>query len=241
MRMPVLFIGHGNPMNAIEDNEFSAAWAALGSELSKPEAILSVSAHWETEGTAVTAMARPRTIHDFYGFPPALYEQQYPAPGSPGSRQADQDDPLRRQRQPGPGVGAGPRHMGRAQADLPAGQYPCGPARSLDRTRSPQAHYDLGQALSPLRDQGVLVLGSGNIVHNLRVMSWENCAVHWPSNSTRSSRIGPSPATTRPSSTTRNGASSPAWLCPPTSTTFLSSTRWPCARRKRPFASWPRR
>ena len=166
-RMPVLFVGHGSPMNAIEDNESSRGWRAIAKTLPRPTAILCISAHWETWGTKVTAMPKPRTIHDFGGFPRPLYEAQYPAPGDPAlARQIcelvkpfdmalDQDWGLDH------GCWSVLIQMFPA-ADIPVLQL------SLDTSRTPQAQYDLAKELAPLRHQGVLILGSGNIVHNLR-------------------------------------------------------------------------
>jgi len=166
-RMPVLFLGHGSPMNAIEDNEFSRGWREAAKTLPRPKAILCVSAHWETWGTLVTAMKRPRTIHDFGGFPRALYEVQYAAPGSRWLAQEtvnavrsvevglDEDWGLDH------GAWSVLRQMF-PDADAPVVQL------SLDYTRPAQHHYDLGRELAPLRKKGVLILGSGNMVHNLR-------------------------------------------------------------------------
>jgi 4,5-DOPA dioxygenase extradiol len=168
--MPALFVGHGSPMNAIEDNAFSQRWAALGRRLPRPEAILCVSAHWLTEGTAVTAMERPRTIHDFYGFPDELYRVSYPAPGAPdlawqvveGIRgaqvQLDEEWGLDH------GTWSVLRHMA-PQADVPTIQL------SLDHSLSPPDHYALARELRPLRERGILIVGSGNAVHNLQRMS----------------------------------------------------------------------
>ncbi len=164
--MPVLFVGHGSPMNAIEDNAFVRGWQEVAATLPQPVAILCISAHWETWGALVTAMDRPRTIHDFGGFPRALYEVQYAAPGSPGLAQQvrtalgdaaglDQEWGLDH------GCWSVLRHM-YPEANVPVVQL------SLDYARSPQQHYALAQGLAPLRDEGVLIVGSGNIVHNLR-------------------------------------------------------------------------
>lgn len=175
--LPALFVGHGSPMNAIEDNEFSRAWAEVGRVLPRPQAILCISAHWQTRGVHVTAMPAPKTIHDFYGFPKDLYRQQYPAPGSPELAR------LVQQIAPAP-VGLdeswGLDHGAWSvlcrmfpEADIPVVQL------SLDATQSPAQHYALGQALRPLRRRGVLILGSGNMVHNLRIMCWEDRAYDW--------------------------------------------------------------
>jgi 4,5-DOPA dioxygenase extradiol len=166
-RMPVLFVGHGSPMNAIEDNEASRGWKAIAKTIPRPTAILCISAHWETWGTKVTAMPTPRTIHDFGGFPRPLYEAQYPAPGDPAlatqicelvkpfDMALDQDWGLDH------GCWSVLIQMFPA-ADIPVLQL------SLDTARTPQVQYDLAKELAPLRQQGVLIIGSGNIVHNLR-------------------------------------------------------------------------
>lgn len=165
--MPVLFVGHGSPMNAIEDNPWSRKWREVGQALPRPRAILCISAHWETWGTSVTAMAQPRTIHDFGGFPRALFEAQYPAPGSPwlatATRAAIQQIDVGLDQDWGLDHGAWSvlRQMYPA-ADIPVVQL------SMDYTQPAQFHYDLAKQLLPLRSQGVLILGSGNMVHNLR-------------------------------------------------------------------------
>jgi 4,5-DOPA dioxygenase extradiol len=177
-KMPVLFVGHGSPMNAIEDNEFSRAWGEMGRALPAPRAILCVSAHWETPGPQVTAMARPRTIYDFYGFPQALYDVTYPAPGSPELArlvQASISDP-RVQLDQSWGLDHGAWSVlcrMFPEAKIPVVQL------SLDRSLSPQAHYDLGRQLRALRHRGVLIVGSGNIVHNLRRINWDGGAFDW--------------------------------------------------------------
>jgi 4,5-DOPA dioxygenase extradiol len=167
--MPVVFFGHGSPMNAIEPNRYADAWRAIGMRVPRPRAILSVSAHWYTRGTAVTAMARPRTIHDFYGFPKPLYEVSYPAPGDPAlaARVRDLAAPVEAQLDQSWGLDHGTwqvlLHTFPA-ADIPVVQL------SIDGTQPPSFHYALGQRLAPLRAEGVLVIGSGNVVHNLGLM-----------------------------------------------------------------------
>ena len=177
-RMPVLFIGHGNPMNAIEDNEYSRTWAELGQRLPRPKAILCVSAHWETDGTWVTAMPHPKTIHDFSGFPAKLYQMEYPAPGAPDWAQATCQ--MIKKVSVKPDLDWGLDHGTWAvlcrmfpKADIPVFQL------SLDCNLQPQAHYDLAQDLLPLRDQGILIIGSGNMVHNLRLMEWTDQPFDW--------------------------------------------------------------
>ena len=176
--MPAVFVGHGSPTNAIEDNEFSRAWTDMSKSLPRPKAILCVSAHWETVGTLVTSMEQPRTIHDFYGFPQPLYEIRYPAPGSPGLaqrvREAVAKTPVQADSDWGfdHGTWSVMRRMF-PDADIPVVQL------SLDRTRPPEFHYKLGEELKPLRSEGVLIVGSGNIVHNLRVMQWQDMAYTW--------------------------------------------------------------
>lgn len=167
-RMPALFLAHGSPMNAIEDTPYSRAWRALGKALPRPRAILAVSAHWETHGVAVTAMPQPRTIHDFGGFPQALFDMQYPAPGSPelAARVAELLAPEPVVQDTGAwGLDHGSWsvlvHLF-PQADIPVVQL------GLDVSRPASAHYALAQRLRPLRDEGVLIAGFGNIVHNLR-------------------------------------------------------------------------
>jgi 4,5-DOPA dioxygenase extradiol len=172
-RMPVLFLGHGSPMNAIEDNTFSRGWRTTGNDLPKPHAILCISAHWETRGTFVTGMEKPRTIHDFGGFPQALFDVQYPAPGSPELVVAAQAAVTARHigvdHQWGLDHGAWSVIMHLfPKADVPVVQL------SLDRSLSPQAHYDLARELSALREKGVLIIASGNMVHNLGVIDWNN-------------------------------------------------------------------
>lgn len=171
--LPALFIGHGSPMNAIETNDYSLAWAQLGRELPAPRAILCISAHWETQGLAVTASPAPETIHDFQGFPRPLFEARYPAPGAPAlaQRVAELLAPqttVQLDTERGLDHGAWsvllPMYP---DARIPVVQL------SLDRRRTPADHYALGQALAPLRDEGVLLMGSGNIVHNLSILDWQ--------------------------------------------------------------------
>jgi len=171
-KMPVLFIGHGSPMNGIEDNAFSKTWAKLGAEIPKPKAVLVVSAHWLTKGTHITAMEAPKTIHDFGGFPQALFDVQYPAPGSPElaletskliastSVGLDHDWGLDH------GTWTVVRHM-YPNADIPVLQL------SIDYSKPPQYHYDLANELAALRKKGVLIIGSGNMVHNLSMVAWD--------------------------------------------------------------------
>ena len=169
--MPALFIGHGSPMNAVEDNGFTRAWAAMAEELPRPEVVLAISAHWYGPGIAVTAMAAPRTIYDFGGFPPELYEVAYPAPGSPAlaARVADllAPEPVGLDDRWGldHGVWSVLRRLFPA-ADVPVVQL------SLAAQQPPANHYRLAQQLAPLRDEGVLVIGSGNVVHNLHAYLW---------------------------------------------------------------------
>lgn len=167
--MPVLFVGHGSPMNAIEDNEFSRGWRQVALDLPRPKAILCISAHWETRGTQVTAMSKPRTIHDFGGFPAELFAAQYPAPGSPElaqwTQQVMEKTPVSLDQAWGLDHGAWSvlKQM-YPDADIPVVQL------SLDYTRQGREHYELAKELAPLRKKGVLILGSGNIVHNLRLV-----------------------------------------------------------------------
>jgi 4,5-DOPA dioxygenase extradiol len=175
MRMPVLFVGHGNPMNAIDRNAFHLAWAEIGRRLPRPKAVLCVSAHWETQGASVTAAERPPTIHDFYGFPQALFDVRYPAPGDPAlaarvaalvTSESVRLDPAR-------GLDHGAWSVLIAMypgADVPVVQL------GMD-TRLPGSHHlALARQLAPLRDEGVLVLGSGNIVHNLGLFDFHDPA-----------------------------------------------------------------
>ena len=164
--MPALFVGHGSPMNAIEDNEFSRSWAELGKALPRPRGVLCISAHWETHGIYLTGAAQPETIHDFYGFPTELFAVRYPAPGDPqlASRIAQRLGAFSAQVDTGRGLDHGAWSVLRVMypaADIPVMQL------SLDANRAGQEHYALGQSLGYLRDEGILLLASGNIVHNL--------------------------------------------------------------------------
>ena len=170
-RQPTIFFGHGNPMNALHDNEWSRGWAAIGQRVSKPRAVLSVSAHWYLPATAVTAMAMPRTIHDFGGFPRELFEVQYPAPGDLGlvRRVRELLNPLEVRADLSWGLDHGTwsvlRHVFPG-ADVPVVQL------SIDESKPPAFHYGLGRLLRPLRDEGILLIGSGDIVHNLHTYAW---------------------------------------------------------------------
>jgi len=171
-QMPALFLGHGSPMNAIEENEFVAGWREAGKAIPRPKAILCISAHWETRGTLVTAMENPPTIHDFGGFPQKLYEVEYPAPGSPELAMETQKTLTKTE------VGLDlkwgldhgcwsvVKHLYPA-ADVPVIQM------SLDYYQTPQAHYDLAKELASLRRKGILIIGSGNLVHNLGRVAWD--------------------------------------------------------------------
>lgn len=171
--MPVLFLGHGSPMNAIELNEFSKGWRTVGKSLPVPNAILCISAHWETRGTFVTAMEKPRTIHDFGGFPQALFDVQYPAPGSPelaGETKkiiTTADVGLDETWGLDHGAWSVIKHL-YPEANIPVIQL------SLDYSKSPREHYELAKDLAALRKKGVLIIGSGNMVHNLRMIDWRN-------------------------------------------------------------------
>ena len=171
--MPAFFVGHGSPMNAIVENPFAASWRKAAARIPRPKAILCISAHWESEGSFVTSMAQPRTIHDFYGFPDDLYRVQYNAPGSPELaervRELVHSTPVHLDDAYSWGLDHGTwsvlRHM-YPEADIPVVQL------SLDRTKHPRFHYELSAELFSLRRERVLVVGSGNLVHNLRLLDW---------------------------------------------------------------------
>jgi len=174
-KMPVLFLGHGNPMNAIEENEFVQGFRDIAKTFpAKPKAIVCISAHWETRGTYVTAMSKPKTIHDFGGFPRELYEVQYPAEGNPQLATEIKNKSLKTS------IGLDDKEWGLdhgawsvikhlyPEADVPVLEV------SLDYYKTPQQHFELAQELKWLRSRGVLIIGSGNLVHNLRMVDWQN-------------------------------------------------------------------
>lgn len=170
-RMPALFVGHGSPMNALEDDACTRGWQDAARRIPRPRAIVCVSAHWETRGVYAGGTPAPETIHDFYGFPKALFDVRYPAPGDPALAQqvAQTAKSARVHIDPGRGIDHGVWSVLRImypQADIPVLQL------SLDSARPGAFHYTLGQELAPLRDDGVLVMGSGNIVHNLRLFDF---------------------------------------------------------------------
>ena len=168
MRMPAIFFGHGNPMNALENNAYTKEWSAIGEKMPRPKAILAISAHWYLPGTWITAMEKPRTIHDFGGFPKELYAVQYPAPGSAqlvkrveGLVHVERDQHWGLDH----GTWSVLCHVF-PNADIPVVQL------SIDETQPARYHYDIGTRLAPLRDEGVFVMGSGNLVHNLHAYAW---------------------------------------------------------------------
>jgi 4,5-DOPA dioxygenase extradiol len=172
-KMPALFIGHGSPMNAISENSFTHALKSIAQKMTLPKAIVCISAHWMTEGTWVTKMSKPKTIHDFYGFPQALFDVQYSAPGKPelaeDIKNLVSDSKIHSDTEMwglDHGTWSVLKHM-YPKADVPVLQL------SLDMAKSPEYHFKLGQELMKLREQGVLIVGSGNIVHNLRQLKWE--------------------------------------------------------------------
>ena len=170
-RMPIIFFGHGNPMNAISKNSYTKAWSDLGRKLPKPRAILSISAHWYVPGVSATSMPEPQTIHDFGGFPDELYQFEYPAPGDP--KLARRVQQILSSVPAGLDTAWGLDHGTWSvlshvfpKADIPVVQL------SIDKCQPALFHYEIGRKLIPLRDEGVLVIGSGNLVHNLHAYSW---------------------------------------------------------------------
>jgi 4,5-DOPA dioxygenase extradiol len=178
VEMPVLFVGHGSPMNAIESNRFSQKWQEVGKQLPKPETILVISAHWLTRGSRVTAMEKPRTIHDFGGFPQELFDAQYPAEGSPEIAKVTQEmlKPAHVTLDDDWGFDHGSWSVLKQMypdADIPTLQL------SIDYDLKPEEHYSLANQLGALRKRGVLILGSGNIVHNLRALKFDGSKFDW--------------------------------------------------------------
>ncbi|MGB3063112.1 4,5-DOPA dioxygenase extradiol [Sphingobacterium thalpophilum] len=171
-KFPALFLGHGSPMNAIEDNEFVQGFKAIGQTFEKPKAMLVISAHWETRGTYVTAMEHPSTIHDFSGFPRALFDVQYPAPGSPSlaieTQRLVTRTPVHLDEKWGLDHGSWSvvKHL-YPLADVPVIQM------SIDYTQPASYHYEIAKQLAALRNKGILIIGSGNMVHNLRMVDWD--------------------------------------------------------------------
>ena len=169
--MPAIFFGHGNPMNALQHNEWTEAWATIGKSMQRPRAVLCISAHWYLPATLVTAMPQPRTIHDFGGFPRGLYEVQYRAPGAPELARRVQEvlAPLPVELDHAWGLDHGTwsvlQHVYPA-ADVPVIQL------SIDETQPAAFHFELGERLAPLRDEEILIVGSGNLVHNLHTYAW---------------------------------------------------------------------
>lgn len=177
-RMPAIFVGHGSPMNALEENIYTGAWRQFSASIPKPKAIVAISAHWFTRGTAVTASAAPQTIHDFGGFPQALFDMRYPAPGEPALAAHVRDllAPVAVQLDHAWGLDHGAWSVLVKMfpaADIPVIQL------SIDATQPHAFQLALGRRLAALRDEGILLIGSGNVVHNLRAMNWGGTAHDW--------------------------------------------------------------
>lgn len=178
IRMPAIFFGHGSPMNALEDNRYTKAWRGFAERFPRPQAILAISAHWTTYGIGVTSMAAPPTIHDFGGFPQALFDMQYPAPGDPAlaAKIANHLAPLPVQLDQQWGLDHGTWSVlvkAYPAADIPVLQL------SLDMNQPAAFHFELGKKLAALREQGVMLIGSGNVVHNLRRMDPRSSGYDW--------------------------------------------------------------
>lgn len=179
-RMPALFLGHGSPMNVLEDNQYTRAWRHLGEVLPRPKAIVVISAHWFTRGTGVTAMETPETIHDFGGFPQALYDTHYPAPGSPALAQrlvdllAPEHVTLDKEAWGFDHGSWGVLIKMYPEADIPMVQL------SIDSTKPNAWHYEMGRKLAALRDEGIMLVASGNVVHNLRTARWHGESTLYP-------------------------------------------------------------
>jgi 4,5-DOPA dioxygenase extradiol len=187
-RQPAIFLGHGSPMNTLESNRYTQAWRSAGRVIGKPKAILAISAHWYIRGVAVTAMERPETIHDFGGFPAALHAFQYPAPGMPqlAGRVRSLLAPMEVRLDESWGLDHGTwsvlAHV-YPDASVPIVQL------SLDATRPASFHYELGRRLAPLRDEGILIVGSGNVVHNLRALARQGSAAPYPWSTTFNAQV----------------------------------------------------
>jgi len=171
--MPLLFVGHGSPMNAIEETEFTKGWKKAADELPKPKAIICVSAHWQTKGTFLTAMEKPKTIHDFYGFPKELFDVQYPAPGSLALAEQAKNIIQKTEAQLDETWGLDHGCWSVVKQMYPDADVPV-IEMSMDYTQSPQWHYELAKDLASLRKKGILIIGSGNLVHNLGMMNWSS-------------------------------------------------------------------